>query len=181
MPKYLNRNNQNYWVIGVLSLILMIFLPMAGSVAGLGWVFPTTTAGWIVYITTKLCATGLNMLIFHHFVIQARINIRDNANYLEAEKLLNGLMPDTTPIGPKEYFGKQYAKKGTTLAITTILSTVCITQAVLTFDYVSFIVHILVVIFAIVFGVQTMREDEEWWIRDYLIYARYMVQQKKKE
>lgn len=177
----LNRHTQNYWIIGILSLILTVFLPMAGSTTDLGWSFPTTVAAWIVYVVLKLAATGLNMMIFHHFVLQAKVNVANNPSFLEAEALLRNFNPTKNPQSPEEFFGQQYRRKGITLAITTLLSTVCITQAVLTFDYVSFIVHILAVVFAIIFGIQTMREDEEWWCKDYLIYAKWYVKQNKIE
>lgn len=176
---YITKQNQNYVIIGILSAILVIFLPLAGSVAGLGWVLPTTVVGWIVYVVTKLAATGLNMMIFHHFILQAKVNSKDHPSFLEAERLLRNFAPKTKPLSPEEFFGKQYKRKGTTLIITTLLSTICITQAVLTWNYMSFIVHILAVVFAIIFGIQTMREDEEWWTKDYLIYAQWYIEQNK--
>lgn len=181
MPKYINRTNQNYWIIGVLSATLMFLVPMVGSVAGLGWVLPTTFAGWVVYLVVKAAAVGLNMMIFHHFILQSRVNVADDPNYLEAERLLREVMPDLDPISPEEFLRREYKHKGITLGITTLLSTVCITQAILSFDYITLITHIVVVIFAIFFGIDEMRKCESWWVKDYLIYARWYVNKKQKE
>ena len=182
MPnKYINRSNQNYWIIGVLSATLMFLVPMVGSVAGLGWVLPTTFAGWVVYLVVKAAAVGLNMMIFHHFILQSSVNIADDPNYLEAEQLLREVMPELDPMSPEEFFGREYKHKGVTLGITTLLSTVCITQAILSFDYITLITHIVVVIFAIFFGIDEMRKCESWWVKDYLIYARWYVNKKQKE
>lgn len=38
----------NYIVIGIVSLIALVFLPMLGSTVGLGWNIPNTTVGWVV-------------------------------------------------------------------------------------------------------------------------------------
>lgn len=180
--KYINRNTQNYWMIGILSLILTVLLPMAGSsVAGLGWNFPNTAAGWAVYVSVKLAATGLNLMIFHHFVLQAKVNIQDDERFIRAEKLLQPHQVEGDPISPQDFFRKQYLNKGFTLTLTTLLSTVCITQAILTFDYVSFIVHIVAAVIAVIFGMDIMRKDEEFWVRDYPKYAEWYVSQQEKK
>lgn len=175
----LKREQQNYIIIATLSAILVFFLPMCGSVAGLGWRFPTTVGGWIVYITTKLAACGINLLIFHHFVKQAKINIRDNEQYQEALRMLRETEPEEPPRSPHDYFKKQYLNKGFTLIITTLLSTVCITQAILTFDYIAMITHIITVVFGVVFGIMVMREDEEYWINEFYYYAKKRMEELK--
>lgn len=167
-----DKNTQNYFIIAILSAILVFFIPMCGSVAGLGWRFPDTVGGWVVYVTTKLAVCGINLLIFHHFVKQAKINIAENPNYIEAVKMLMLLEPETAPRAPKDFFAKQYLSKGASLVITTLLSTVCITQAILTFDYISMITHVITVVFGIIFGIMVMREDEEYWTNEFLFYAK---------
>ena len=78
----------NYIIIGVVSLIALIFFPMIGSTVGLGWNTPTTAVGWIVWIVIKVLVAILNIIIFHCFMCQAKINIKDNAQYIEARKIL---------------------------------------------------------------------------------------------
>ena len=56
-------NNAYYIVIAILSLLALTFLPLLGSSVGMSLNIPTTTAGWIVYIVTKLIVCVLNMMI----------------------------------------------------------------------------------------------------------------------
>lgn len=171
--KYLiPKQTQNYWTIGALSIILMFFVPFCGSVAGLGLSLPNTAAGWIVYITVKTLACVLNIMIFNRFVCQAKINVKDNPKYIEACEILALYEAEVKPRSPKEYFTKLYTLKGTGLLITTLLSTICITQAMLTFDYITFISHIVAVVVAIIFGLNTMGDTEEFWIGEFWQYAK---------
>lgn len=78
------KQYQNYAIIAVASLFALFFIPMLGTEIGLAWVLPTTTAGWVVYIITKLLVAGLNVLIFHCFVQQAKVNSLNHPNYLLA-------------------------------------------------------------------------------------------------
>ena len=42
------RLYKNYAIIGIISVLLLGFLPFVGSEVGLAFVLPTTIAGWIV-------------------------------------------------------------------------------------------------------------------------------------
>ena len=77
-----------YFVIAIVSLIALFFLPMIGSEAGLGWNIPNTFIGWVVWVSVKLIVAVLNVLIFHCFMMQSKINIKDNEKYQEAIKIL---------------------------------------------------------------------------------------------
>lgn len=77
-----------YFIIGLVSMIALCFLPMIGSSVGLGWNTPNTFVGWIVWITVKLIVAVLNVLIFHCFMLQAKINIKENERYVEAQTIL---------------------------------------------------------------------------------------------
>lgn len=168
----IKREHQNYIIIAILSAILVLFLPMCGSVAGLGWRFPTTSGGWIVYVATKLAACGINLLIFHHFVKQAKINVANNDNFKKALELLCELEPEEAPRSPRDFFRKQYLNKGICLVLSTLLSTICITQAILTFDYIAMITHVITVVLGVVFGTMVMHDDEEYWTTEFYYYAK---------
>ena len=47
------RQNFYYIIIFILTLVVLIFLPMIGSEAGLKFIIPTTAAGWAIYIFIK--------------------------------------------------------------------------------------------------------------------------------
>lgn len=176
------KQYQYYVVIGIISVFALFFLPMLGSEVGVDLKLPNTVAGWIVYITTKLLVAIINMLIFHSFIKQGKINILDDPRYKEACLILSDIEPDPEfiPKSPKEWAKEAYSKKGTTIAITSVLSAVGLTQAVLTFDWVSLLTYFFVIVMGIVFGIFQMNNTEIYWTEEYLLYA-YAVQKASKK
>ena len=162
----------NYVIIGIVSLIALVFLPMLGSTVGLNWNIPNTAVGWIVWVTTKLIVATLNVLIFHCFMQQAKVNVRDNENYKRARFILiNQKEKEILPKSPNKWSSQQYIKKGTTIFITTGLSTIALTQAILSFDYVSMLTYLFTIVMGLIFGVLEMKTAEEYWTDEYLQYA----------
>lgn len=166
-------NNAYYIVIFILSLLALTFLPLLGSTVGLSLNFPTTVAGWIVYVVTKLIICVLNMMIFDSFIKQAKINVKDNKNFLEAENILQVHKPKGyVPRSPKVFLGHLYRRKGTKVFVNSALAVVSLGQAILTFDFASFITYLLTIIMGCVFGFLTMKNNEVYWTSEYLDYAR---------
>lgn len=166
------RLYQNYIIIAILSLISVFFLPMLGSELGIGFNIPNTLAGWIVWILTKLCIVIVNILIFDQFIKQAKVNVRDNENFKHAEEILNNVDEEAEEIeAPTFYISKLYKKKGISLAVTTILSIFGLSNAILTFDWVSMLTYLFTIVMALVFGWVTMNEVEEIWTNKYYKYA----------
>lgn len=176
------RQYQYYVVIVIVSLFALFFLPMLGSEVGVGLKLPNTTAGWIVFVTTKLLVAVINMLIFHSFIKQGKINILNDPKYKEACLILSELQPDPeyVPKSPKQWARDTYSKKGVTIAITSILSAIGLTQAVLAFDWVSLLTYFFVIVMGIVFGIFQMNNTEVYWTEEYILYA-YAVQQASKK
>lgn len=168
------KQYQYYVVIGIISVFALFFLPMLGSEVGVDLKLPNTVAGWIVYITTKILVAIINMLIFHSFIKQGKINILDDPKYKEACLILSDIQPDPEfiPKSPKEWAKETYSKKGTTIVITSVLSAVGLTQAVLTFDWVSLLTYFFVIVMGIVFGIFQMNNTEIYWTEEYLLYAQ---------
>lgn len=165
---------QYYVIIGVISMVALFFLPMIGSEAGLAWKIPTTTAGWIVYVVSKLLVATINSLIFHCFILQAKINIQDDAKYIEAIKILDEVLPLNTDDfrSPSEYFRTTYGKKGLTIFVTSVLSAVGLTQAVLTFDWISMLTYFFTILMGVIFGVLQMNQTEIYWTSEFWRYAK---------
>lgn len=162
----------NYIIIGIVSLIALVFLPMLGSTVGLGWNIPNTIVGWTVWVAVKLIVAILNVLIFHCFMQQAKVNVKDNENYKRARDiLLKQKEKEILPKSPNKWNSQQYIKKGTTIFLTTGLSTVALTQAILSFDYVSMLTYLFTIIMGLIFGVLQMKTAEEYWTDEYLQYA----------
>lgn len=165
---------QYYVIIGVISMVALFFLPMIGSEAGLAWKVPTTTAGWIVYVVSKLLVATINILIFHCFILQAKINIQDDVKYIEAIKILDEVLPLNTDDfrSPSEYFKSTYGKKGLTIFVTSVLSAVGLTQAVLTFDWISMLTYFFTILMGVIFGVLQMNQTEIYWTSEFWRYAK---------
>lgn len=162
-----------YFLIGIVSLMSLCFLPMIGSDVGLGWNLPNTVVGWIVWIVVKLIVAVLNVLIFHCFMQQAKINIKDNERYQEALMILRMInLDDYVPRGPVEWTTLQYKQKGVTIFITTALSTVALTQAILSFDWMAMLTYLFTILMGLIFGIMQMKTAEEYWTDEFWQYAK---------
>lgn len=171
-----------YIIIGCVSFVSLVFLPMLGSSAALAWNLPTTVAGWFVYIISKLLVAGLNILIFHCFILQAKINVQDDPKYVEATKILDSVSPsDTERIeGPEEYFREVYGKKGIAVFATSLLSAVGLTQAVLTFDWISMLTYFFTIFLGLIFGILQMKKTEIFWTVRYYRFALQVQEDERK-
>lgn len=162
----------NYVIIGIVSLIALVFLPMLGSTIGLNWNVPNTLVGWIVWVAVKLIVATLNVLIFYCFMQQAKVNVKDNENYKKARDILiNQKEKEILPKSPTKWNSQQYIKKGTIIFLTTGLSTIALTQAILSFDYISMLTYLFTIVMGLIFGVLQMKTAEEYWTDEYLQYA----------
>lgn len=168
------KQYQNYVIIAVLSITCLFFFPMLGTELGVAWRFPTTPAGWTVFIITKLSIAAINMLIFHCFVQQAKVNSLTHPNYVMACEILNKVetCDIEKPKSPKEYFAEVYGKKGIFVFLTSALSAIGLTQAVLTFDLVSMLTYLFTILVGVIAGLIEMSKDELYWQETYLRYAK---------
>ena len=162
-----------YFIIGIISMIALCFLPMIGSDIGLDLNLPDTEVGWIVWVTVKLIVAVLNVLIFYCFMMQAKLNVKDNPKYVEALDILKLTKhKDVTPRSPSSWNRQQYGQKGIVLFITTALSTIALTQAMLTFDWMSMLTYLFTIIMGLIFGVIQMENAEEYWTNEFWQYAQ---------
>lgn len=169
---------QYYAIIAVISLIALVFLPMVGSSVGLAWNLPNTIVGWVVYVMSKLLVATINILIFHCFVQQGKLNIRDNPLYLEANEIMLVISSDESlePKSPQELIARLYRGKGITIFFTTLLAAVGLTQAVLTFDWITMGTYFVTIVLGIIFGIFTMNDVEIIWTEEYWKYAQRVKQ-----
>lgn len=170
-----------YFIIGIVSLVALVFLPMLGSTIGLGWNIPNTVVGWIVWVTTKVIVATLNVLIFHSFMQQAKINVKNDPKFIEAKEILGKIkIKKYVPRSPQKWNSQQYGKKGTMIFISTALATVALTQAILSFDYVSMLTYLFTIIMGLIFGVLQMKSAEDYWTNEFWKYAK-MIENKENE
>lgn len=169
-----------YGVIVIVSLVVLFFFPMLGSEVGLAWNLPNTAAGWIIWSLGNLASAGLNLLIFHAFVKQGKVNILFHPSYLAAEQLLctHKITSAAIPLSPQILLSREYHKKGVSLVIFTLIGTIGLSNALLTFNAVRFLTQLISLVVALIFGVIEMKTVEEIWTIKYLTYAEYQVQEK---
>ena len=170
-----------YGLIAVISLIVLVFVPMIGTEAELGFSLPNTTAGWLVYIVTKILIAILNMLIFYCFMEQAKLNVRDNEDYKKANEILkNSKQKDIIPRSPSKWNKQQYSTKGISLLVMTLISTIALTNAILSYDYMSLLTYVIVLTIGVIFGFLQMKFAEAYWTNEYYQYAIYHQEELRK-
>lgn len=100
--------------------------------------------------------------------------MRNDPRYIEARDILLKTRPTkaTLPKSPKQHNAEVYGKKGITLFITTILGTISLTQAVLSFDWITMLTYFFVLTIGIIFGIIQMGAEEIYWTEDYWKYAK---------
>lgn len=183
MDKFELKKYLYYGLVVVISLVVLIFVPMIGSDAELGFTLPKTPAAWAIYIVTKLLIATLNVLIFYCFMEQAKINVRDNEDYKKANEILKMVrIKEIIPRSPNKWNTQQWTTKGVTIFLSTALSTIALTNAILTYDYMSLLTYLLVITMGVIFGILQMKSAEAYWTNEYYQYALYyedFISQKK--
>ena len=166
------RLYQNYIIIAILSFVSVVILPMFGSAIGLSFIIPNTTAGWIVYIGTKVAIILINVLIFDQFMRQAKVNVKDNELFIKAEEILRNIDdPEEEIIATNILIARMYRSKVISTIIFTILGVFGFTQAILTFDYVQMLSYALTVFIGLVFGWVAMNQAEDIWTTSHYKWA----------
>lgn len=168
------RQYYNYGLIGLVSFVALCFFPFLGSEVGMAWLLPTTALSWTIYIVKNLFVAGINMLIFHCFVCQGKINIRDNEKFKEANIILDKCISEhiQQPRSPRQYLTKTYGIKGTAVIICSMLAAVSLTEAILVFDAVALLTYGITLFFGFVTGLLQMAQVEIYWTEEYYNYAK---------
>lgn len=171
------RGNLWYILIAVLSLITLIVFPMLTSGLPLALCFPTTPIGWIIYIFTKLAVATINICIFHSFMEQGKLNVSEFWKKKLADEILHRVKQKkaTLPLSPEQWMAREYKTKGITIAITSILSCIVLSQVILYFDIIVFLSYLLTLIIGFTGGVIQLFKSENYWSLDYYDYAIYMM------
>ena len=166
------KQNFYYLIIFTISFVVLVFLPMIGSEAGLEFNIPTTPAGWAIYIFTKVLIATLNVMIFFSFMQQAKLNVRNDVKYKAGCEIL-GKYKDKRyiPRSPHQWERSKYLKKGITIFFSTAASLVALANAFLTYDYMSLLTYIMVIVIGVVFGLLAMSDAENYWTGEFYDYA----------
>lgn len=166
------KQNIYYIIIAIISFITVAFLPMVGSTVGLQWNLPDTTVGWIVWAVTRLVISIINVLLFYSFMEQAKLNVKDNERYQQAnEILLKSKKKEHEPKSPSKWQAEQYGKKATKIFLGSAMSVVAFGQAILSYDWVSMLSYLFTLAMGLIFGVMQMKKAEAYWTTEYYAYA----------
>lgn len=168
-----------YFLIGVVSLVSTVFLPMLGSEIDGSFQFPTTKIGWVIWITTRGGIAVVNVCLFALFKAQAKVNVRNEESFKHANEILNryNKYKKIIPRSPTKYNAVSWGTKGSTLLISSLLSTFAFTEAVLKFDLICFLSYVFTIIVGLGFSYFTMRKDEDYYVDEYLQYAEMKEQE----
>ena len=166
------KQGMYYIIIAVISFISVVFLPMLGSTLGLGWKLPDTTAGWVVWGASRAIVATINVLLFHSFMEQAKLNIKDDEHYKEARDILVKVKKkEHKPKSPAQWNAAQYGKKGVSLFLASAMSVVAIGQAVLSYEWSTALAYLFTLGMGIIFGIMQMKKAENYWTTEYYEYA----------
>lgn len=171
-----------YFIIGIISFVALVFLPMIGSTIGLGWNLPNTTVGWVVWVAVKLIIATINILIFHSFMCQAKLNVKTDPKFVEANDILGKVkLKKYLPRNPAKWNAQQYGRKGTIIFFTSALTVIALTQAMLTFDWMSMLTYLFTIVMGLIFGILQMKSAEDYWTDEYWKYAMMIKENHEQE
>ena len=163
-----------YILIGVITFVALVFLPFFGSEVGMAFNFPNTAAGWVVYIVQQALMALVNVLIFHSFICQSYINVKDNENYIKARDIFHSFEnKEYVPMTLQQFNRKEYGTKAVWIAIGTLMGGFALTQAILSYDYIRALAYLFTIIMGIVFGIFEMKKYETYLTYEYLLSALY--------
>ena len=172
MDKFEFKKYLYYGLVGVISFIILVFLPMLGSETDIGFQFPNTTSGWFIYVLSKLIVSIMNVLIFYCFMEQAKVNVKDDEKFKKANEILEKIFDKKyLPRSPRTWNTQQYGTKAVSIFLTTLMSAFVFTNAILTYDWVTALTYVFTLIFGLIFGVLQMKSAEKYWTNEYYQYA----------
>lgn len=168
---------KNYGIVAALTLLGVAVFPLISANIGIDNKFPTSTLGWIVWTTVRLAFIVLNICIFKAFVDQAKVNIKNEPRYLNALDKYRGIQnKEFVPRSPGSYFSGLYSKKIVTLVLSSITALVGISQAIINYNWMDLISYAISLTLAIVFGLNTMQNTQEYWVEEFPEYVNKLIE-----
>lgn len=168
------KNGIYYILTAILSATAIIVFPLLdNSNISFKDAFPTTPEGWTFWIIERTLIIFMNIMILKNFVLQAKKNIANHPNYIEANEILKKNTPrNYKPKSPSSYLSKIFITKGSSLIITSSASLIAIGEATINYNYLLLLATIVTLVFSISFGIISMKNTEAYWTGEYLDYAK---------
>lgn len=192
------KNKINFIVIGFTSFLAIALIPFLTSAFNesndqeiIQQAFPDSTIGWIIWAIFRFMIVTINMCIFIAFVNQGKLNVKNNNDFVSSRnkwievQIYKGKHSKkgkkAVPLTPKQHYAKLYSEKGFALTIGSFASCFTITFMILQWDLATFIVIVLTVAFAVVFGFLQMAKEEYYWTNDFKVIADIEYDKMKEE
>ena len=175
-----------YAIIVIISLIGMFVPPLCfGCINGdMAMNFPKTPEAWILWGVLNGSVATCNVAILVLFKRQAKKNVRNDPNYIEACRILNrlaGRKDVFVPRSPASMNARDYIKKGATIVVFTCVSFAAIAPLILSFDVVTLLSTVISVSVSLCTSWACMIRNEEYWTEEYLLYAKLKEGKKPEE
>lgn len=176
------RDYINYYLIAFISILVPIIFTFVGTAVGLAIIIPTTIAGWIVWAIQLITVSCANVAVFHCFIQQAKINIKNNEQFITANRLLNQIQSkENIARSPKQFFRREYGFKAISLFITSALSVFSLGQAILAFNLITFLSYLITMTIGVIASYFEMKKVEEFWTEEYYQFAHQEVERQKQK
>ena len=165
----------NKWLPLILILFLqgisLICLPMFNFSSENNEFFKWHNPEWYEWLFTIITEV-LTFTTFIGFSIQGKLNVKDDARKLEADKILGKLkIKEVKPQSPKSFESKAYISKGIMVSITTISTCILIPIISIDFNVATLIALAISSMTSIVSGILNMKRFEDYYTHEYVRYA----------
>jgi len=171
-----------YGIIAMLVVVALVILPLIDTNGAVGWAMPVTPLGWIIYIVIRCLVGVITFLIFISFDEQGKVNILEDSRYIAAyNKLMNTKDKDYIPMSPAHYKLKTRGLKGTTLAISMIVTAFVVVEALLSYNYSILLAYGLTIFMSLITGLFQMMKASIYWTEEFPRWTDYYIETLKEK
>ena len=166
-------------VIMLLQGISLICLPMFDFSSESNEIIKWHNPEWYEWLFT-IISEVLTVTTFIGFSIQGKLNVKDDARKLEADRILGKLkIKEAKPQSPKSFESKAYISKGITVSITTIGTCLLVPVIAINFNVATLMSLAISSMTSIVFGILNMKRFEDYYTHEYVRYAEWKAEESK--
>ena len=173
-------NKYAYYIMILLIALLAVFVPplCLGAISGdFSLAFPTTPGAWVVWGIINGSSIIANISILVLFKLQAKKNCLEHPNYIKATEILDEvsqIQQVYIPRSPGQMDIEEYVKKVVFIILFTLGSFIAISNLIISFDILTLISTLISMITTLIVSWTSMLNNEEYWTKEYLMYANYI-------
>ena len=122
----------------------------------------------------------LTITTFIGFSVQGKLNVKDDARKLEADRILGKLkIKEVKPQSPKSFESKAYISKCIMISITTLGTCMLVPVIAIHFNAATLMSLAISSMTSIVFGILNMKRFEDYYTHEYVRYAEWKAEESK--